>query len=94
MAKEHLGRYSNSMDCLKQVLQQEGPSALFIGLVPTLYRNCIWNCIYYGTMHRIDQELPQLDSHVAGALRQLAIGTGVGMTATCANAPFDVVKSR
>jgi solute carrier family 25 2-oxodicarboxylate transporter 21 len=94
MAKEHLGRYTNSIDCLKQVLQQEGPSALFIGLVPTLYRNCIWNCLYYGSMHAIDQELTQLESHAAAALRQLAIGTGVGVAATCANAPFDVVKSR
>eukprot|EP00882_Tetradesmus_deserticola_P003923 GHRQ01004148.1.p1 GENE.GHRQ01004148.1~~GHRQ01004148.1.p1 ORF type:complete len:311 (+),score=141.45 GHRQ01004148.1:882-1814(+) len=94
MAKEHLGRYANSMHCLQQVLQQEGPSALFIGLVPTLYRNCIWNCLYYGTMHRIEQQLPALDSHAAAAARQLAVGTAVGMAATCLNAPFDVVKSR
>jgi hypothetical protein len=26
-----------------QVLRQEGPAALFIGLAPTLYRNTIWN---------------------------------------------------
>ncbi|WIA12686.1 hypothetical protein OEZ85_006327 [Tetradesmus obliquus] len=94
MAKEHLGRYRNSSDCLKQVLQQEGPAALFIGLAPTLYRNCIWNCLYYGSMHAIDQQLPQLESHGAAAARQLAIGTAVGVAATCANAPFDVVKSR
>jgi hypothetical protein len=36
-----------------QVLKSEGPLALTTGLGPTLYRNCIWNSIYYGTMHEV-----------------------------------------
>jgi hypothetical protein len=40
MAKEHLGRYANTFDCLGQVLRTEGPQALLIGLAPTLWRNC------------------------------------------------------
>jgi solute carrier family 25 2-oxodicarboxylate transporter 21 len=39
MAREHLGRYHNSWHCLREVLRTEGPGALFIGLVPTLYRS-------------------------------------------------------
>jgi len=38
MAKEHLGRYRNTLHCLTEVVRSEGPSALFIGLVPTLFR--------------------------------------------------------
>lgn len=38
MAKEHLGRYRNTFHCLSEVLKAEGPTALFIGLVPTLLR--------------------------------------------------------
>lgn len=38
MAKEHLGRYRNTLHCLSEVLRTEGPSALFIGLAPTLLR--------------------------------------------------------
>ena len=48
MAKEHLGRYRNTADCLRQLLAQEGVGALFIGLAPTLWRNCVWNGLYYG----------------------------------------------
>jgi hypothetical protein len=38
MAKEHLGRYRNTLHCLSEVLKAEGPSALFIGMAPTLLR--------------------------------------------------------
>jgi hypothetical protein len=38
-----------------QVVAAEGLPALFIGLAPTLLRNCIWNAAYYGTMHQLDQ---------------------------------------
>jgi hypothetical protein len=55
MAKEHLGRYKNTADALAQVLRVEGPAALFIGLAPTLWRNCVWNSIFYGTTHEIDR---------------------------------------
>ena len=48
MAKEHLGRYLNTWDCLGQVVRDEGLGALTTGLAPTLFRNCIWNSIYYG----------------------------------------------
>jgi solute carrier family 25 2-oxodicarboxylate transporter 21 len=57
-------------------------------------RNCIWNGLYYGTMHEIEKGLPPLGHPAAEALRQLGVGMAVGMAATCFNAPFDVVKSR
>jgi solute carrier family 25 2-oxodicarboxylate transporter 21 len=55
MAKEHNGRYANSADCLRQVLRDEGPGALLVGMAPTLWRNCVWNGIYYGTTFEIDR---------------------------------------
>jgi hypothetical protein len=94
MAKEHLGRYANTLDCLGQVLRQEGLSALFLGLSPTLIRNCVWNAIFYGSTYEIEKRLQPLDSGWAAAGRGLAVGTGVGVCATVFNAPFDVVKSR
>eukprot|EP00967_Tisochrysis_lutea_P047395 scaffold57732_cov15-Tisochrysis_lutea.AAC.1 len=39
-----------------QVVQNEGVKALAIGLGPTLFRNCIWNSIFYGSMH----EMPRM----------------------------------
>ncbi|GFR45377.1 hypothetical protein Agub_g6753, partial [Astrephomene gubernaculifera] len=56
MAKEHLGRYRNSWDCLTQVVRQEGLTALATGLGPTLWRNCIWNSLYYGSMYLLTGE--------------------------------------
>mmetsp|Transcript_2283 Transcript_2283/g.5111 ORF Transcript_2283/g.5111 Transcript_2283/m.5111 type:complete len:283 (+) Transcript_2283:59-907(+) len=94
MAKEHLGRYKNTLDCLAKVVSAEGISALTIGLGPTLWRNCIWNSLYYGTMFEVDKRLKPLDNAWLEAGRTIAVGTGVGVMATCFNAPFDVVKSR
>mmetsp|Transcript_8374 Transcript_8374/g.20855 ORF Transcript_8374/g.20855 Transcript_8374/m.20855 type:complete len:290 (-) Transcript_8374:426-1295(-) len=95
MAKEHLGRYANTWDCLAKVLRSEGPLALTTGLGPTLWRNCIWNSLYYGTMHELEtRHLQPLGSEVLEAARSFGVGLTVGMAATCFNAPFDVVKSR
>lgn len=45
---------------------------------------------------QVQKRLPPLESGsaLAEAGRTVAVGTAVGMTATCFNAPFDVVKSR
>ncbi|KAG2483083.1 hypothetical protein HYH03_018024 [Edaphochlamys debaryana] len=101
MAKEHLGRYRNSLDCLAQVVRSEGVLALTTGLGPTLWRNCVWNSLYYGTMHRLSAEggsggglLAPIENPLLDAARTVVLGTGVGVFATCFNAPFDVVKSR
>ncbi|KAF5842245.1 mitochondrial carrier domain-containing protein [Dunaliella salina] len=95
MAKEHLGRYKNTLDCLQKVVQSEGVKALAIGLSPTLYRNCIWNSIFYGSMHEVEAHcLSELNNPVLSNLRSFCVGLSVGVFATCFNAPFDVVKSR
>jgi len=94
MAKEHLGRYANTWDCLNQVVRQEGVSALFLGLSPTLWRNCVWNSLYYGSTYELEQRMAPLDNPWAAAGRQLVVGTGVGIAATVYNCPFDVLKSR
>ena len=33
--------------CCPQVVASEGVGALAIGLAPTLWRNCVWNSLYY-----------------------------------------------
>jgi solute carrier family 25 2-oxodicarboxylate transporter 21 len=43
MAKEHLGVYRNTFDCLAKIVRNEGIMALTIGLGPSLWRNCIWD---------------------------------------------------
>ena len=94
MAKEHLGRYKNTMDCTAQIIRTEGVLALSIGVVPTMWRNCIWDSIYLAGMFNIDQHVPKPESSALRWVQHGALGTAMGMFATLFNVPFDVCKSR
>jgi len=94
MAKEHLGRYNNTLDCLVKVVRGEGILALTIGLTPTLWRNCIWDSIYLSGMYNIDLLVPKPENYAVAVVQDGVLGTAMGMFATCFNTPFDVVKSR
>jgi solute carrier family 25 (mitochondrial 2-oxodicarboxylate transporter), member 21 len=39
---------------------------LATGLAPTLWRNCVWNAIYYGTMHRLEQHFDEAEENKGG----------------------------
>ena len=93
-AKEHLGRYSGIMECITKTIKSEGITALYTGLSPTLFRNCIWNTIYFGTMHWLKQKLPTPSNKAIDLGQTLLTGFSAAVFATCFNAPFDVVKSR
>ena len=93
-AKEHLGKYSGTLDCLFKIVKTEGIKALTIGLVPTLYRNCIWNCVYFGTMHWLKSQVPEPKSSVMLHVHTLVSGFFGAVFATLFESPFDVVKSR
>ena len=94
-AKEHLGKYNGSFDCALKLLRQEGIQAFTIGLGPTLYRNCVWNTVYFGFMHWLKAQLPKVQPKSIDDTIQTFVSGFVGAVfATCFNAPFDVVKSR
>ena len=46
-AREHLGRYRNTWNCLRRVCESEGVLALFLGLRVTLHRAYVWNGVYF-----------------------------------------------
>ncbi len=93
-AKEHLGKYTGSIDCLSKIVRNEGLRALTIGLGPTIYRNCGWNAVYFGTMHWLKTQVPTPDTPLMTNLLTLATGFFGAVLATCFTTPFDVVKSR
>jgi len=93
-AKEHLGRYTNTFDCLVKTLKEEGPRALFRGFGPTCWRNCVWNSIYFSLMDSIKQHYKINEEKVSSLFSTLIIGVLAGMVATAFNTPFDMVKSR
>jgi solute carrier family 25 2-oxodicarboxylate transporter 21 len=96
MAKEHLGRYKNSLDCLVSTVKEEGMGALAIGLRATMIRNSIWNGLFYGTLSYLETStlLPPIDNVGLKSARDASVGFVVGFSATLFNCPFDVVKSR
>jgi solute carrier family 25 2-oxodicarboxylate transporter 21 len=93
-AKEHLGRYTGPTDCIVKTYQKEGLFGFVTGLGPTLWRNCIWNSVYFGTMHWLKKQLPPAKSKAVDLSMTLVTGFFGAIFATCFNAPFDVVKSR
>lgn len=56
----YIGKYKGPSDCIIQIIKNEGISAFYTGLAPTLFRNCIWNTMYFGTMHIIKRQLPKV----------------------------------
>lgn len=93
-AREHMGCYTGPIDCCRKLYSQEGATAFFIGLKPTLWRNCIWNTVYFGLMERIRRNLPPASTKKEALLQTFGSGFVGAFVATCFNAPFDVVKSR
>lgn len=93
-AKEHLGRYTGPVDCIKQLIRNDGFMGFYTGLGPTLFRNCVWNTVYFSAMHKIKQLLPTSTSRAMDMGLTLVSGFIGAVFATCFNAPFDVVKSR
>ena len=98
-AKEHLGRYRSSFDCAAQMLRTEGALAFFTtGFGTTIWRNTVWNALYFGSMAHVRSVLERHRAKGAppllGALADLATGFGCGVLATVFNAPFDLAKSR
>merc|ERR1719434_288630 len=87
------GLYANSFDCLQSIVRSEGAAALFTGLPATIFRNSVWNGVYFGSMFKIRQHLGSSEG-LSGKLRTMVGGFAGGMLATCFNAPLDVAKSR
>eukprot|EP00931_Biecheleriopsis_adriatica_P105601 TRINITY_DN80160_c0_g1_i1.p1 TRINITY_DN80160_c0_g1~~TRINITY_DN80160_c0_g1_i1.p1 ORF type:complete len:303 (-),score=65.15 TRINITY_DN80160_c0_g1_i1:155-1063(-) len=59
--KEHIGRYTNTAQCLSSVIREEGVSALTTGLRVTVCRNCAWNGVYFPTMYAFKQVFKKWD---------------------------------
>jgi solute carrier family 25 2-oxodicarboxylate transporter 21 len=99
-AKEHLGRYTHSFDCVRKIVTTEGLSAFATGLGATVLRNSIWNAIYFSSYAAATAELARRrgpgdgEQSMRARMDSMSIGFGAGVFATCFNCPFDVVKSR
>ncbi|KAL3266282.1 hypothetical protein HHI36_010462 [Cryptolaemus montrouzieri] len=71
-----------------------GFGGLYKGLIATIYRNGVFNMIYFGFYHSVKDFVPSSERNDIEFLRKLGIGFTSGTLASCINIPFDVAKSR
>lgn len=58
------------------------------GLMPTIYRNCVWNAVYFGLMHKLKTFLPvpETPSHWVKASYTAVTGSSAAAFAVLFNA--------
>jgi len=94
-AKENMGRFKNTADCVLQLLKQEGVLALYKGAEPQIWRNGIWNGTYFGIIGSVRNLYKPADSsHSTQLFAKFVTGCISSALATTLNTPFDVAKSR
>ncbi|CAA9994946.1 unnamed protein product [Nesidiocoris tenuis] len=81
----------------RNIIASEGFGArgLYRGLSATIYRNIIFNGIYFGFYHSMKDKVTSStkDPRIA-LLGKLGLGFTSGVLGSCMNIPFDVAKSR
>jgi len=93
-AKEHLGKYTDSIQCFRKLMHSEGVTSLFIGLGPSFWRNCSWNSVYFACLYKLKTLLPKSNSPLGDGINATIAGAVSGGVACTVYSPFDVVKSR
>ncbi|CAD6587563.1 MAG: hypothetical protein CYPHOPRED_003966 [Cyphobasidiales sp. Tagirdzhanova-0007] len=88
------GKYKGALDCLAQVVRQEGVLGLYNGLEPTFWRHVTWNGGYFGCIFQVRSWLPKPATKSVELRNNLISGTIGGFVGTALNTPFDVIKSR
>jgi len=92
--------YKNSWDCFQGIIQKEGIPGLFRGFEATVWRNGIWNALYFYNIGVIKDNFlhgagtQTKRTHSSQALISFLYGTAAGLIATFVNTPLDLVKSR
>ena len=97
-SKEHLGRYTSTLQCARAIVATEGAAALTTGLHATIWRNSVWNSVYFMLMATLRPRVAAATNAETNAVVRtastLSVGFVCGTLATCFNNPFDVIKSR
>jgi solute carrier family 25 2-oxodicarboxylate transporter 21 len=96
-AKENLGRYKGSVDCVQQLLKERGLAGLYKGVESQMWRNAVWNGVYFGMIGSLKKSYfkpPPNASSFEKTWYDFLGGFVGGTCATLANTPFDTVKSR
>ncbi|CAG9760465.1 unnamed protein product [Ceutorhynchus assimilis] len=80
----------------KDILKKHGIGSrgLFKGVSATIWRNGLFNMVYFGFYHSVKGWLPVDEDPLQEFFHKVLIGFISGSLASCINIPFDVAKSR
>lgn len=92
--KASAGKYNGMVDCVKKIVAQEGPMALYNGLESTMWRHILWNAGYFGCIFQVRGLLPKTDDKTTQMGYDLISGATGGTVGTILNTPMDMIKSR
>jgi len=92
--KDKPGQVPSTWTVTRAVVRAHGVRGLFNGLVPTLYRQSVFNTTYFGFFHSMKVYLPPSQDTRLVLLMQFGVGLVAGVLGCAVNVPFDVVKSR
>jgi len=93
-AKENMALYKSTGDALFKTLTNEGPFALYKGIEPLVWRNAVWNGLYFAFIPIVNDSLPKGETSGQVTFYKFISGSIASTIATCANTPFDMAKSR
>eukprot|EP00030_Apusomonadida_sp_AF-17_P008860 a883645_9.p1 GENE.a883645_9~~a883645_9.p1 ORF type:complete len:314 (-),score=102.55 a883645_9:116-1021(-) len=85
--------YKSTADALVTIMRQEGPLALYNGVVPQVWRNGVWNGIYFALIKECKALFPTPTTLNQEHTYAFLSGSIAGTVATLANTPFDCAKS-
>ncbi|KAF2094710.1 mitochondrial 2-oxodicarboxylate carrier 1 [Rhizodiscina lignyota] len=92
--KAQAHKYKSGIDCLQQVIRQEGVLAMYQGLESTIWRHVLWNSGYFGCIFQVKSLMPVATDRSQRVRNDLISGAIGGTVGTILNTPMDVVKSR
>ncbi|KAH7714165.1 Protein R11.1, partial [Aphelenchoides avenae] len=87
----------STMATAREIVRQNGfgTTGIYRGLGATMYRQAVWNMVYFGVYHSIKHLIPDGKENPGANLGlRLLLGFAAGTLASIANIPFDVAKSR
>jgi len=92
--KAQAHKYNGMIDCVRKIIAQEGPLAMYQGLESTMWRHVLWNSGYFGCIFQVRALLPKATDKKSQITNDLISGAVGGTVGTMLNTPMDVVKSR
>lgn len=91
------GRYKGPLDCVRQIIRNEGVTAMWKGNIPTMVRqgsNQAFNFMAFAWLNHNVWAKEEGDGKQLEAWKTIVNGLVAGSIGPCLNCPMDVIKTR